>query len=208
MKKTFLAGFALALCALLTGACSSSNDDDGGDDIIWDFAPIVLQIQITDAAGHDMLDPLNNSNLLGRISVTYKGVTYGPMKEVEDVYGSGSRAYAPFFYGLLLGQWYDQEWQRQGYYLEFGEFDGAKNGEEEMTLSLEPMVFNGLEEEGAGEVVTQTFRLSFTNQLTWKSKREPVVSRHFFLDGAEHGGPTYRFIYDTDLISQRLTPKD
>lgn len=203
MKKTFLAGIMLAAVALLTGACSSSsndNDDDGG--IIWDFAPIDYYIQVENTAGEDMLDYQSGNSLVHRLSVTYQGETYGPMTE-DEYYQAQTRYYAPHFYGLMLRQRYDSEMHGPaGYYLCFGEFDGAVDGENEVTLKLARTSADG-QPDGA---VAQTLRLSFTNRLTWKSSREPIVNRHFFLDGVENGGPTFRFVYDA--ASQRLSLKN
>lgn len=164
----------LAVC--LFAACDNNNGD-----IVWDIYPINLNIFITDSEGHDLLDSTFQDNLIKDITVNYQEKTYPVMTE-REYYEKETRAYMPYFYGLLLKS---VNAQTQAY-LTFGEFAGDESiDKREITLNLP----DGL----------QTV-LSYKNSFKWKSNGSPKINTVFYLDGQElkdNSGKngTYHFQY-------------
>ena len=82
-----------------------------------DFAPVMVSMHVTDEAGHDRLDPYSDYFIGENITAVYDGQTYPAQMTFLS---PATKVYAPRFFGL---EWrYDREY---GYYLCFGEFDGA-----------------------------------------------------------------------------------
>lgn len=164
MKTTKSIGLFLLciFCCINFTSCDPANNE--GDDIIWDFAPIVLYISVQDAQGNDLLNPLTKGSIANQgIKAIYKGETYekdAPLKE-------RTRAYMAYFSGLQT------EINRDGkYYLTFGEFNGDHTFDNEKV----EIDWNDGKEKSV---------ITFSSKLTWKSKKEPVFNRKFCLNGEE-----------------------
>ena len=116
MKTTKSIGLFLLciFCCINFTSCDPANN--GGDDLIWDFAPIVLYISVQDAQGNDLLNPLTKGSIANQgIKAIYKGETY----EKDAPLNERTRAYMAYFTGLQT------EVSKDGkYYLTFGEFNG------------------------------------------------------------------------------------
>lgn len=70
--------------------------DTEGDDMIWDFAPIVLYISVQDADGNDLLNPETPGNIANQgIKAIYKDNIYE-----KDAPINSTRAYLARFMGL------------------------------------------------------------------------------------------------------------
>lgn len=111
--------------------CAASACDD---DVIYDFAPYTLNINVVDKEGNNLLDPDIEGNITGEtIVMDYDGQTY-LMNNIGNSYPEMStpvsRAYMPHFYGLVLtsinGPWH----------LSFGEIDAAVSAEHNMVLRI------------------------------------------------------------------------
>lgn len=164
MKTTKLIGLFLLciFCCINFTSCDPANNDNE-DDLIWDFAPIVLYISVQDAQGNDLLNPLTKGSIANQgIKAIYKGQTYE-----KDVPVERTRAYMAYFAGLQT------EINKDGkYYLTFGEFNGDRTFDNEKV----EIDWNDGKEKSV---------ITFSSKLTWKSKKEPVFNRKFCLDGEE-----------------------
>ena len=104
------------LVALLLVLFISCNKEDDGK--LWDFAPLNIEITVSDKNGNDLLDPNKEYSICKNgIKAIYEG------EEYELIY-KPSRYYLPTFYGLRLMQTTDGH-----YMLSFGEFDRTENYE-------------------------------------------------------------------------------
>lgn len=149
-------------CCINFTSCDPANN--GGDDLIWDFAPIVLYISVQDAQGNDLLNPLTKGSIANQgIKAIYKGETY----EKDAPLNERTRAYMAYFTGLQT------EVSKDGkYYLTFGEFNGDHTFDNEKV----EIDWNDGKEPSV---------ITFSSKLTWKSKKEPVFDRKFCLNGQE-----------------------
>mgnify|MGYP007101857591 CR=1 FL=1 len=149
----------LAVC--LFAACGNNED------IIWDVAPINLNIYITDSEGHDLLDSTFQDNLINDLTVNYQEKTYPVMTE-RQYYAKETRYYMPHFSGLMLRQ----NWNtKRDFRLVFGEFPGDEDIDKlDITLNLP---------DGRQTI------LSFKNSFRWKSNGKPNKKTVFYLDGQE-----------------------
>lgn len=98
--KTFL---AVTLVAVALPSCSNYDDDD---DIIWDFIPDEISLEITDAKGNNLLDPAVENNIVGEnVTLDYEGETFGTQWNTlypeYPEYNAKSRAILARFYGMV-----------------------------------------------------------------------------------------------------------
>lgn len=109
--------FFAALISCITLSLTSCEKEE----VIMDYVPVRIFINIHDAAGNDLLAPTAENSLRGELTVTYGGETYTVEKEPQR----SSRAYLaqltePYIkpgekgYTLVLGEWagngrYDNE---------------------------------------------------------------------------------------------------
>ena len=92
-----------------------------------DFYPVSVNIYVADEAGHDRLDPYSSYFIGENITAVYEGQTY-PL-QIMFAYEGATKAYNAQLFGL--------QWRRDrefGYYLCFGEFDGAKDQDVSVTF--------------------------------------------------------------------------
>lgn len=69
---------------------------------IWDISPVVVNVQVADANGVDLLNPDNqNSFEASGIKAIYKEKEYECNKDVPEV---KTKAYMPYFYGLQISK--------------------------------------------------------------------------------------------------------
>lgn len=158
---------------LLSAICFTACDelDTEGDDMIWDFAPIVLYISVQDADGNDLLNPETPGNIANQgIKAIYKDNIYE-----KDAPINSTKAYLARFMGLQTIK------SKEGvYFLTFGEFQGEKTFEnEQVTIDWN---------DGTKDILT------FSSKLSWKSKKEPVFDRKFCLNGKETEKQSSAFI--------------
>lgn len=154
--KTFLR----ALCAMFLFIGLNACDSD----LIWDYAPIVLDLEVVNAQGQDLLDSTVVGNINGqKITATFQGKTYQ-----RDVNVS-SRAYFAVFRGLITHK------ASSGYTLRFGELSG------EETFNNEKLVIDW--GDGKKDVIT------IYNRLV----KEGKIKRRFYLNGKEQDSSTFIF---------------
>lgn len=171
--KRFVIYMMTMLAVYVLTACSSENENRG--DVIWDIAPVQLDIFITDNQGHDLLDSTFQGNLIKDISATYQGEEYPLITEdeyFEKIYGEAkTRFYMPQFYGLMLHRyryWSHESFHDGDFEMIFGEFDGTEDVDKrEITLRLPD---------------NQTFRLAYSNSFGWKRNGDPDKNTVFFLN--------------------------
>ncbi len=166
MKKRFKLPSRLSLIlVLMIGTASLNLTSCGDDDVIWDFSPVVLQINIVDADGNNLLLPDEEGSWFGKpMSIEYDGEVYQAQWETpEPPYYSNTRYYLPQFKGL-----YFDSSHIQGPTLDFGEFDGEKNQKIDATFKIE-----GYDQE---------YRIVYTHTVKWKGNN-PKVSNSITLNG-------------------------
>ena len=160
-KKGIKAGITLLIAVVLSGCGEEALP-------VYDFAPIIFNIQIKDAEGTDMLDPEKEESFLNDLTVSYAGEAYS----IEKPGKGETREYIPMFYGLRLDKyWSTKSFSTTGNWcLKFGEFDGSSDVTD-LTIDLSP---------GNDKHIN----LSYTNMVTWVNGR-PNIFRRFFVDGKE-----------------------
>lgn len=161
-------------------ACKNEKQEPE-EPMLWDIAPINFQIEVYDQAGANLVDPKHPQSITKTSTTIQMGEKVYPLKSLEQARRSGQsglRYYMPSFHGFTYARSYgkDAKWM-----LSFGEFDGAQNHNQEVTLHW-----------GNG----QKDVLSYTNQIKWTGKRgEPKITRIFYLNGEAlpKGGRIYKF---------------
>ncbi|MDO4789604.1 MAG: hypothetical protein Q3998_01395 [Porphyromonas sp.] len=103
MKRNFstlLHLFALLLVVpLLTSSCKDKDPD-----IIFDFYPLNIEIEVADKEGRDLLDANTPGNLLSQdVTATFLGKTFRMGERIDRPTPDVFRAYMPTFHGLLVG---------------------------------------------------------------------------------------------------------
>ena len=93
-----------------------------------DFVPVSVNIYVTDAEGHDRLDPDSKYFIGENITAVYEGQVY-PLQVMFARESQETKAYLAQLFGL---QW--RKDHRLGYYLCFGEFDGADDQDVSVTF--------------------------------------------------------------------------
>lgn len=152
MKKLNL---LFSLIGLLMGSCILSSCDSIIDDRIVDWVPAELYITVEDRYGNDLLDTLSNSCVVDFISATFRGETLEVRKNCHGEHGGmlpcnvGTRYYLPMWYGLCLINeqmvWNGHQWNLEKtdkFMLYLGEIDGAKDMDEDLTLTFDSALFN------------------------------------------------------------------
>ena len=86
-------------CCINFTSCDPANN--GGDDLIWDFAPIVLYISVQDAQGNDLLNPLTKGSIANQ--GIKSDVPKGETSEKDAPLNERTRAYMAYFTGLQTG---------------------------------------------------------------------------------------------------------
>ena len=180
-------------------ACSS-DDDDTPDKRIWDFAPIVYRISLEDVNGQDLLAPEVTGNLREEVSVVYNDSTYHPDPSnvyTDEEYRHMTRYYMPHPKRLQIQN--TKYYKMERYWLEFGQFDGAKTYDlQEITLQV-------------GKA--KQMKLSFHNRTTIVPHNDPVIERNFYYNDIENTGEIgsrgyYRLRVSNDTKAIELLPFD
>jgi len=124
MKKEIRNLLGVALVAGLTATCSTDDGANSGNDIIVDYAPVVISVKVLSPEGYSVLNAQNTQG----ISAVYKDESYVCQSQEaamrQALTASTSRYYMPHFYGLC----YLTD------YLLFGELDGAKDYKDEKLI--------------------------------------------------------------------------
>lgn len=160
-KNSFVPILAI-MFAILLSSCDNDNDNGNNNDWVIDIYPIWFEMKVNDANGSTRLNPVADADFLQNTYITYSGQTFKATIYTED---SKSRFYLPIFYGLVLTT------DNNGTpYLFFGEFDGAKNTEDES--------FTIHWGDGSTDVV------SYDNKVTISGK-EIDRDIHYYVNGEE-----------------------
>lgn len=124
----------LLVMAIIALAMPSCSDED--EYYITDVYATILKVQINDADGNNLLDPDFPGNIIGEdISIEYEGETYSVNWESEKEVAS--RYYLPYFFGIRHTNEYSKDWK-----VAIGEFDGARNYDITIPLSVNNRIFN------------------------------------------------------------------
>lgn len=180
-SKLLLAGVLLGVAGTFV-ACDDKEDADfkeEDDILIWDFAPLNVEVKLVDEEGVNMLNPTVEGNWMGLpLSMTYDDKLYelnwdNPLPDGFSPDSHG-RAYLAHFYGLTYGRvnFWDGErwhWLENDYYLSFGEFNRDDNHD----LLLELHV--------AG--IKNPYQIKVEHRFWWESKNEPGGYTKIWLDG-------------------------
>ena len=135
-KVTFM--FFLAIAAMCMTGCSDSNNDDD-DDMIVDWGPVVLWMELVDKNGNDLLNPSNEVKQYEGATITYLGKTY-TVEDHTDILPNtqpkvSTRYLMPTEFGFVL---VSKAWTHEGgkgNILLFGEIDGAKDMDEDLVIT-------------------------------------------------------------------------
>ncbi len=141
---------------------------------IWDISPVVVNVQVTDANGVDLLNPDNqNSFEASGIKAIYKGIEYECNKNASEV---NTKAYMPHFYGLQISK----DINNGIYILKFGELDGAKS-----YFNEEVTIFWG---NGSSDII------KFNRKFRWKLNGDPESSEEWFINGNKVSGRIIKIV--------------
>ena len=149
MKKDF---FKVLLLGVFTAFLTACGDDepqliDNSSEVIWDFAPFNVQINVQDESGLNLLSRNAENGFYGAdFSIKYNDEVYNA-QWIDDGIVSGktvsSRVLPASFYGLYameISRWKDGvgPWvvAEDEYRLFFGEFDTTDNHDLSLQLSF------------------------------------------------------------------------
>lgn len=169
----------LTVLVMLVGLPSCDSEDEGGEFVIWDLAPVVVNIRIVDASGANLLDESTEGNWVREpFTLTCDDEIYELKWQVDKAETDRtdmphSRYYMPRFYGFVApteSYWNGKSWEysKGVYYLSFGEFAGEDN----LDLSLQLQIPH----------LNQVFDIDVTHRCQWKGN-EPYMSTEFSLNG-------------------------
>lgn len=167
MKKFFA---VLFLASGLLSFTSCSEDPDGPEPgMIWDIAPFVINITVSDKDGNDLLNPETSLSIANNgIKAIFGGETFE--MDSMPVADGQSRAILAVFRGLYSYQGSDGR-----YRLSFGEFAGDRNYEpQELVIDWNDGTPND----------TIVFSHSF-----WWENHEPNQKTIVYLNGKETDAP-------------------
>lgn len=167
MKKFFA---VLFLASGLLSFTSCSEDPDGPEPgMIWDIAPFVINITVSDKDGNDLLNPETSFSIANNgIKAIFGGETFE--MDSMPVADGQSRAILAVFRGLYSYQGSDGR-----YRLSFGEFAGDRNYDpQELVIDWNDGTPND----------TIVFSHSF-----WWEDHEPEQKTVVYLNGKETDAP-------------------
>lgn len=167
MKKFFA---VLFLASGLLSFTSCSEDPDGPEPgMIWDIAPFVINITVSDKDGNDLLNPETSFSIANNgIKAIFGGETFE--MDSMPVADGQSRAILAVFRGLYSYQGSDGR-----YRLSFGEFAGDRNYDpQELVIDWNDGTPND----------TIVFSHSF-----WWENHEPKQKTVVYLNGKETDAP-------------------
>jgi len=186
MKKLLLAMFATL--SLMLASCGDDDDDTkatiinnnsepddthtDGNDIIVDYAPIVIRFQVVDKKNKFNFIDKNYNDIIHTTTLTYRGKTYSVGQTFEDgqIPKEGrtlSKAYMPFFDGLYI----DNTAMDRPFF-GFGELEGAENYDDDFIINFA---------DGTADTI------HFKRKFNWS---QPIVDT-WTLNGKEHSGGTF-----------------
>ncbi len=121
------------LLSLLASVVSCDKEESEGeeDDMIIDWGPIVFQFRAQNSNGDDLLDSASANFAADGLTIEFKNHT-----ETFKLKSSLSKYYMPYYDGIKLRQ-YDYEGSPYfgQYYIEFGEFNGANNYDDDFIVT-------------------------------------------------------------------------
>lgn len=191
MKRLFLL-FAVILPMTVSCDWLSNLKNEEGEDLIIDWYPVNIRIQVADADGKSLLDPENPANILEGVTATFQGETYSvdtskykEWKNKKDAVATpsgnaGTKAYLATFYGVLLlnDQMFVYENAPAGndFYLNIGEIDGAEDMDEDIVITWP---------DGTSDTI---------NYRCWDHDyKKATCKRTFALNGKEVSSSTFLF---------------
>lgn len=152
------------LIPVLLTSCKKEKDD-----LIWDFIPIVIAINVVDESGNNLMDPATENSIAGNeIKITFRGKTYNLDEEPNEK--TNSRAYLPKFRGLYSFDEFRKDFQ---YGLFFGEFARDDNYDEEIVIDWGDGSMNDI--------------IVFNHKFWWE-KDNPKSETTFYINGKKVNG--------------------
>ena len=169
MKKFFA---VLFLASGLLSFTSCSEDPDGPEPgMIWDIAPFVINITVSDKDGNDLLNPETSLSIANNgIKAIFGGETFE--MDSMPVADGQSRAILAVFRGLYSYQGSDGR-----YRLSFGEFAGDRN------YDPQELVIDWNDE-------TPNDTIVFSHSFWWEN-HEPNQKTIVYLNGKETDSPVH-----------------
>ena len=159
---------ALYCIALLIGLFSLSACEDFNGDIIVDWAPVKIYIEAVDADNNSIISPE-----MPGMSLTFQGTKYTVKAENSE---AETRAYFARMRGLIAVPKQDES-GKTVYQLVFGEIDGAKDMDEDITLTWP---------DGSTDVIHY-------HCSDHKESRHPSCDRSWKLNGKKHESGPFLF---------------
>lgn len=166
MKTNFFT-YWLILC-LLPILSSCEKEEEG--DLIWDFSTRSIMLKVVNASGQNMLDESTTNGWKAEdISATYKDESYPCTIVDEPLYQPQSDIPTRYLPAFMRGLRTSTE--KQNRILYFGDFTPTNNYKDT------PITYHWPD----GTTTTITFDF----YITWKSKKDPVVTFKCYLNGKE-----------------------
>ncbi len=166
MKTRFFT-YWLILC-LLPILSSCEKEEEG--DLIWDFSTRSIMLKVVNASGQNMLDESTANGWKAEdISATYKDESYPCTIVDEPLYQPQSDIPTRYLPAFMRGLRTSTE--KQNRILYFGDFTPTNNYKDT------PITYHWPD----GTTTTITFDF----YITWKSKKDPVVTFKCYLNGKE-----------------------
>lgn len=160
---------SLVLCAFV-----SCKDDNNDDDLIIDYSPVNLIVEVLNPNGENLLNPATPGNILEWDNYIYcdnRRYTISEWNPDNSQYQVVTRAYFPKWYGARIILAY----QTNEPAIAIGEFNGGGSGTAHVLLVLG----------------THTYDLSFTSKVNGLN-----VDRQFYLDGKKQDSSLFKIVID------------
>lgn len=155
MKQNIFVNLFLLVIGFLFSSCES--------DIIWDIAPVEIEVSVRDASGADLLNPSAEGTLACESTRLFFEGEYYYLQDLSQE--MSTRYLMPDFYGIKLGK------DSSGYVLHIGEFDGHKNSE------MTEMIIEW------SDGTTDTF--AYSRRVKGQSSKRLKIRTRFYHNGEE-----------------------
>lgn len=154
------------------------------DDVIWDWNPVSLSVEVTNSNGENLLDPKTEGNILdSEMYIVNEGIQY-PVTigwPLPEGYNNNSRAIPAIWYGAFIAPTFqpDDITIKPERYSEnkifIGEFSGSHSYETDVEL-----VIDG-----------KSYTLSFAVKMDYK---KPMSLRDFYFEGKKLENSVYKIV--------------
>ena len=182
-KRTKLLMLAVTIFPFFVACNKHEQQSDNKEHLIWDFAPYVIWMEVTDSEGNNLFESSTKGNWLnGPVSAVFKGIEYTFPSDNEEDSPETKELLVPIT-GLSVSKYVTLSISKTC--LVFGELNGGDNLKEDLSLTWP---------DGTADVITIHHTVTF-------SSGNPSVKTAHFLNGKAVTAPVL-------LVKTPLNPAD